>query len=191
MISVLIRLPKHEKIILKIHNANDKGNWISGNFWKYDNFIQKYKIPEIIIRKVIQIISSIFNLKIRGDYLFKYLPKIIKQIILKLQNLYIYTRCENLLSNYPNFGAEVFMNGIRKGLITGISACVLDAIDQEVPIYMCESFDDYPESSLSKLVKEYSIPLEFGKFVKVGINVIDKSTNKVDLIKYLMEESKQ
>ena len=56
---------------------------------------------------------------------------------------------------------------------------------------MCESFDDYPESSLSKLVKEYSIPLEFGKFVKVGINVIDKSTNKVDLVNYLLESAKQ
>jgi len=117
--------------------------------------------------------------------LYRFLPdKVLNRFVL-LHNTYIFKKCENLLDTYPAFNLEFFARGIQKGLITGLSQSIIEALLHKVPVCIC---DDSPLEGKSR---NYRLIIEaFGlskrlEFSTDGIDKIDESMRNADLIEFL------
>lgn len=183
--SVLFSLPQDAKIFVKPHNVRDKGNRISTKLSdrKLFSIFNKINFPTRLIQIALKSIY-LFDFRYRGFYLFKYFPKKILNLIIGVQNDYIFSRCINLLKHYPAFGIEHFLRGVSKGVITGLSNTIFVALMHKVPIYICDPFMDERSANYQTMIREFGIDRWEG-FSTEGFDLIDDSTRNADLIKYL------
>jgi len=191
-VKIVMQLPKNVRIMVKPHNVKDKGNHISQTIFK-----KKLFFP-LSINKYILLCIYQFDFFLRIIGLLEWVPKrnttSLKKRIFSLvnsfQNSYIFTRCENILDNYPAFGIEHFMKGVSKGIITGLSNSIYVALMHKVPVCVCDS-------DVSERQKNYKIMIEkfrvnsWKNFSEEGFELIDESVRNADLIHFLSNSIKR
>lgn len=183
MVSVLKGLPKTSKIILKPFNAKDAGNRLS------KTLLSKYKVPFWFI-KLLTKIFEVLDFNIRSKPVYQILPDKIMSRITAIYNDYIFYRCDNLLNEYPGFGIEHFIHGIKKGLITGLSTSIIYAMFEKKSIYLCDnpSKKDLPKSY--ELMNKMFNMSHWKGFSDEGFSGFDDSDRSADLIEYLRKTVK-
>ena len=191
-VNVVMKLPENVKIMVKPHNVKDEGNQISNTFSN-----SKFDVPLRMKKYLLFVIYQLDFFWRNLDFL-RWLPKrffnpIINRIFNFLnstQNSYIFSRCENLLDNYPAFGIEHFMKGVSKGIITGLSNSIFVALMHRVPVCVCDyGMDEMPEN-YQIMIKKFRINT-WKKFSEDGFDLIDDSSRNADLIQFLKNSIKE
>ncbi len=184
MVSALKSLPETARVTLKPHNVRDTGNRLSGTF------LSKYKIPFWFIQLLITIFK-IFDFSIGSKPVYQLLPDKIISRITAIHNDYIFYRCDNLLNEYPGFGIEHFIHGIKKGLITGLSTSIIYAMFEKKPVYLCDNplKKDIPKSY--ELMNTMFNMSQWKGFSDEGFSGFNDSDRSADLIEYLRKTVKK
>jgi len=191
-VNIVMHLPENAKIMVKPHNVKDKGNQISKT-----NFNNKFDVPLYIKKYFLFIIyqfefiwKNLNYLKWLPNRLFNSLNNRIFNFLNGIQNSYIFSRCENILDNYPAFGIEHFMKGVSKGIITGLSNSIFVALMHRVPVCVCDTGMGKMPKNYQIMIKELRINV-WEKFSEDGFDFIDDSSRNADLIQFLKNSIKE
>ena len=99
------------------------------------------------------------------------------------------------VTKYHNFNIEHFLPFVRKGLITGISTCILNALFSKIPVYNCDDQELSEETPNHHVIKNYYIPscrgkLEFNdlNYERVKKNDNYSNTDQYNMIEILKNE---
>lgn len=79
---------------------------------------------------------------------------------------YIKRRCMPLgqMDMHAQFGAELFLPGVRKGLITGRSSVVWFALKQRIPVFNCDDGREFQKTKYLNVLQEYyGVPSTVGR----------------------------
>jgi hypothetical protein len=103
----------------------------------------------------------------------------------------ILNRCKSLqqLHKYANFGAELFLPGVRKGLITGRSSVMWFALKQKIPVFNCDDGGEFHKTKyLNVLQQHYGVPSSVGQltFDKELWSKVDET--EFDFIKFIRND---
>ncbi len=132
MLSLINKIDKDDKIVLKQHNVKD-------NDRRSLNSNKKSLWDEVFPMIALKLFRAILN--IFGAFLVK--NRVVADKVWRVSN-YILERNAQFLSSvtpYCNFGAELFLPSVKKGLISGISGVLWYALSDRLPVYNC---DDQP-----------------------------------------------
>lgn len=130
MLSLIDSLDKNDKIVLKLHNVKDNHS---------QSFNLNNKSPGALPRLALK--GFLAFSKLFGPLVVK--NKFMADKVWAISNYILETNAQFLsfLTPYCNFGAELFLPSVNKGLITGISGVVWYALSDRLPVYNC---DDQP-----------------------------------------------
>ncbi len=184
MVSVLRTLPINVKVVVKPHNVKDGGNYLSETL-----FLNRFFIPAFL-RTFFLSMLRIFDIQLSQRTLLEHLPKRILQYLTRFYNDVIFSRCINLLNDFPPFGIEHFLHGVREGVISGLSNTILMAMVAKKPIY---NIDDLPMENRSpnyKTINDKFNIQSWEGFSTEGFKFIDDSVRSADIIEYLLNTVK-
>jgi hypothetical protein len=178
LVNTLRSLPSDANIYLKTHNARDHGSKVSYNF------LSKYNVPSFIINSI-AFTLIFFDREVFGKRLYSFFPNIILTRLSRFLNDYIFTRCKNLLDEFPGFGIEHYIPHV-KGIITAPSASINTALYEEVPVYICDVVDDKTPPSYKIMYDLYGME-EWKDFSSLGFSKISDSSRKASIIESLKQ----
>ncbi len=165
---------KKSSVYVKRHNAREHGNKLSyalffrrGRWWKSISAFLHFFSPFVDI---------LAKLNIAPDFLLN--------IFSRLQNDYIFYRCKNLTDEYPAFGIEHFMCGLKEGVITGMSNVILLALVLKKKVYAVLSSDSELKGTYRLMAETFGIR-EWDKFSSCGFSKIPESVRESDIVKFL------
>ena len=141
LVKALKNIPKSDRIFVKVHNVRTGGNRLSLTLFRKNGLHQKNLV--LLLVKM----SSWFETGI-GKILFSFLPRIISSCLMRVQNDFIFNRCEKLSEKYPNYGIEHFLPFVKKGVISGLSNTIVSSMVMKIPVLNVDDFsiDDRPEN---------------------------------------------
>lgn len=179
VVKTLKKIPDTEAVIVKPHNVRDTGNSLS-----YTMLSRRLGNKRWLFSLLLFYVH-LFDISVKGRTWYFILPKKLMSLLVGLHNDYIFSRCENLLDDYPAYGFEHFVSGIKKGVITGISQTILESVLQRKAVCCCDDLPitDKPES-YQILGKTFGIA-GWHAFSHDGESCIEDSVREVDLMKYL------
>ena len=180
IVQVLRKISKEDEIVVKLHNVRDAGNGLSYTMKALE------KLPFWLINGLISFVH-LFDIKLNDKFIYSFLPGKILQAFIFLHNDYIFKRCHNLKDDYPPFGFEHFARGIEKGLITGISQTISEALLQKKKVCICDDLPLDNKPATYRLIVETLGLVTRKEFSTQGIDKIDESVRSADLIQYLKE----
>ena len=92
------------------------------------------------------------------------------------------------VSKYHNFNIELFLPYVRKGLVTGNSGTVFNALFHKLPVYNCDPQDISRYNS--KYLQKYHVPFCNGKltFDNVCFDLIPDKFRDVDMVRLIEQE---
>jgi len=126
LLTYLNELTKDNKVLIKYHNVKDAHRFYS----------QKIKSPVIIKKLIIKLspmLAKVIPFKRVQDKFYSISSQLLYSFI--VDN---YPSLEDL-TEYSNLGIEIFMPHIKKGVITGLSATVVHALYNKIPVYNFDS----------------------------------------------------
>lgn len=166
----------NDKVYIKHHNVRDKQRY----YGRVDGGIVWLKIAMKICGKCAGIIP--FN-KIRNKFY---------DIAAHLAHSIIENKYPSLekVSKYHNFNIELFLPYVRKGLVTGNSGTVFNALFHKLPVYNCDPQDISRYNSNSKYLQKYHVPFCNGKltFDNVCFDLIPDKFRDVDMVRLIEQE---
>lgn len=184
ILSLQNNVNKKDKVVLKLHNVKDGGAKIFGS--TKESILNDRGL--ILVAKVLSAVSGLLG-KVGAN-------KLSKKFIDRCNNL-LHTAIEKRaepLSNftpYYNFGLELFLPMVKKGLITGISASIWYGLYNKLPVYNCDDqFFNEDKMPNGEIYKYFYVPPCGGmlKFDTDNFNKIPDSTIKADLIELIKKE---
>jgi hypothetical protein len=154
----LLKLPRQKRVSIKPHNVRDDGNRLSKTvllpFWLSRMLAYGVGIPLVYSIRFL-------NLKIKSRDSIQIVPRRIIRIMTTLMLFFIFHRGDNLLKNYPGYGIEHFIHGIKEALITGISnSVVLARLEGKDLIFVGEK--PHAKTGASALIYQYFIDPDTG-----------------------------
>lgn len=177
VIRLLRQIPVDEQVLIKSHNASDRGGSESGFVKWHRLFAYRFWID----------ILDWFEKKRVLDFL----PLSVVAQFAGIQNAYIIKKTRPFPEDLPRFGLQHYMKGIRKGLITGQTNLVWEALKMKIPVYNCSELTaaNSPEDYQIP-VRSYGTPCCYGKltFDSRVFNKISDKVRKADLICYLRDQ---
>lgn len=180
-IAVLDSLPKGSVVYTKPHNVKDEGNYLS-----YAGRYRYKRLPWRLVRLFLRAFHQFVSLRLGRWRLYDGVPLRILREINPLQNAYILGCSRNLLDEYPGFGIEHFMPGVRRGVITGLSATICEALYEKIPTY---NIDPLPietrPPTYQMLYRSYGISTWKGFMTDTAFATIADSARQGDLLEVL------
>ena len=171
---LLNKIDKTEKVYLKRHNNNDDSRFFSSFGC---GTVRSLKMASIIA-DICLALSPFFR-----ENLYK--------IGIKLKNSIIERKYPSLAEStqYHNFGIELFLPHIRKGLITGYSTTQFHSLYNELPVYNCDPQENGKVATLpynaAYMVKYCNGKLDFDQS---NFNRISKECRNADVTQLIMKE---
>ncbi len=175
LLKLTTQIRKSEKVYIKFHPVLDEHRY----FRKTPSWLGDRSLALIeIISRPIDLISKVFP--ILSKKVGKLRAFIIYNLLLK--------RYPDLstLTEYHNFGVEVFLPYVKKGLISGHSVAVLHALINKIPVYCC----DPQEKSIAfkPITEPYSVAscdgqLKFDEKEFARIPDVVRQADMIELIK--------
>lgn len=156
MLALIGSLPRGSRVFLKPHNVKDSGYGLVAG-----QRIQNLPTP---VKGVLHAGMSILDrvagpLKRRAGYARLLEAHDILCSALLEERVHLLSE----VTPHWNFGIEHFLPFVRKGMITGITTCLWDALQQRVPVYNCDS-QPYTEGMIGhSLHSNYYVPPCHGK----------------------------
>ena len=110
---------------------------------------------------------------------------------MRVQNDFIFNRCENLTEKYPNYGIEHFLPFVKKGVISGLSNTIVYSMAMKIPVLNVDdySIDDRLEN-YEKFYRLFEIEKWHG-FSCHGFDKIPHSVFQTDFIEQLDSQLSQ
>ncbi|MSR78238.1 MAG: hypothetical protein EXS63_08470 [Candidatus Omnitrophica bacterium] len=180
VVKLLSKIDPNERVYVKVHSVRDGG----GTESFFPKNLKLFAQPWLL--KMIR-----FLLKINGYSLLNRLPDNILVLVIYLHNAYIFKRGSNFIAEYPNWGLQHFMGGIKKGLITGQTNLVWEALKMRVPVYNCSDLTTSNAPQSYRLpIASFGIPCCEGElnFNELEFQKIKESVRNSNFIKTLAAE---
>ncbi|MCP4978486.1 MAG: hypothetical protein GY931_20260 [Maribacter sp.] len=184
LLKFLNRVGKNDNIIIKLHTARDNeppfrvGRLF--NLFSRDNFFWKVAGNVLLFTNFLFINLPLKNKKVRDSITGAMYRKVLGRCVPLSQ-----------IHDHWNFGAELFMPGIRKGLITGRSSVVWFALTQKVPVFNCDAERRYFKTKyLNNHFDHYGVPFYDDNldFDRQHWKRVPATNGKFDLIKFILSE---
>jgi len=129
-------------------------------------------------------VYKLFGEQFHGNHVYREVMKGIfyRQICKRCKELYTMHR-------YANFGVELFLPGVKKGVITGRSSVIWFSLKQRIPVFNCDEEKGFVNNtSFYFLYQRYEVPssgdqLTFDEALWEKVN-----ETEFDFIKYLKNE---
>jgi hypothetical protein len=184
LVKALKNISKSDRICVKVHNIQTEGNRLSLPLFRKNGLHQKTLV--LLLVKI----SSWFETGI-GKILFSFLPRIISSCLMRVQNDFIFNRCENLTEKYPNYGIEHFLPFVKKGVISGLSNTIVCSMVMKIPVLNVDDFpiDDRPENY--KIISRLFEIEKWHSFSCHGFDKIPHSVFQSDFIEQLDSQLSQ
>lgn len=167
------KIDKNDKVYIKYHNVRDKQRFFT--------------------RKIGRSVCFLGLCTAVSDFFVKYFP-FYKDKFYHLSALFRYNIIElkypslEELTEYSNFGAELFLPCVRKGILIGHSQTVWHALYNRLPVYNCDP--QKKDDSFVSYLEAYRIECCNGNlfFDKNNFKRIDEECRNADMIKLIEEE---
>ncbi len=173
-------LPRDQVVAFKPHNASDQGN----NLSQYGRrpFLPA---PTWMARWILKGTYRLLSIRRGRGTVADRIPEGILGKVTAVAHELAARRCVNVLERYPGFGLEHFIAGVRKGVITGLSNLVWEALYQRKPVFNADHMPpgDRP-FNYPIMVERYAMH-EWHGFSTRGFSTIGDSARRADLIGYL------
>ena len=173
----LSQIKDNDKIYLKHHNVRDKQRYYS----RLPGGIFLLKIGAIVFELIAKF-CPMQNLKNRLYYnSARFLYSIIE---LK------YPSFEKLTKSH-NYGWELFLPYVKKGVFTGLSGTIFHSLYNNVPVYNCDPQE--VKDDFAPFYKYFKLPYINGKlnFDKKYFDLIPQEVRDADIIKLIEKEIKK
>lgn len=187
---LLDRLPRDAQVMLKLHNVSDGGRLI-------ERASRGFVLGERLYPRLDHVGAGLF-----GDGFLRTaeglpIPERIRNVLVRVCQGYWFARIEarttplSAATPYFNFGLELFLPGVRKGVITGRSSVVWYALVNRLPVYNC---DDETEAARGEGVTDsyasFGVPPCHGRleFDEAAFAKVAESVRSADLLELLQKE---
>jgi hypothetical protein len=177
LLKALSTIDKNDKVFLKTHSSLDKIEFYSRKWGK-----------NVFLLRVGVLIIGIFI-----KYLIKCLPVCREKLYVLGGSLccsFIEAKYPSLeeLTEYYNFGIELFLPHVNKGILTGHSTVTYHALYNKVSVYNCD-----PQGKtigIPENMEPYMVPCCNGnlQFDKNNFKKIDEEFRNADIIQIIKEE---
>ncbi|MBU1077846.1 MAG: hypothetical protein KKH98_11175, partial [Spirochaetes bacterium] len=167
IIKIIKKIPKGNRIFLKLHNVRDEGHKISGR--RLFNNLNIFFI-------------SLMSFFVKGIRLF--LPWYSRLARLQIMFLSLYLEKKVILlsdvTDLYNFGIEHYLPFVKKGIITGISSCAWYALYNDLPVYNCDDQPLLEETPNYAVIRNFYLSPCYGelKFNRADFKRISDSSRK-------------
>ena len=184
LLNLLNKLDKKDSVYIKLHTARDYEVP-----FKASRLFLMFNRRNILSRTAGNVLI-LLNL-ISGNYLIK--NRMIRNAIAGALYRKVLDRCIPLsnVNKFWNFGVELFMPGIKKGLITGRSSVTWFALTQKIPVFNCDVESIYQKTNyLNAHFRHYGVPFYDGNLTfdeKHWEKVLAKN-DKFDFIEFIQSE---
>jgi len=184
LVKAVKNISKSDRIFVKVHNVRTEGDRLSLTLFRKNGLHQKNMV--LLLVKI----SSWFETGI-GKILFSLLPRMISSCLMRVQNDFIFNRCENLAEKYPNYGIEHFLPFVKKGVISGLSNTIVFSMAMKIPVLNVDDFpiDDRPENY--KIISRLFEIEKWHGFSCHGFDKIPHSVFQSDFIEQLDSQLSQ
>lgn len=175
LLNMLNKIEKDQKIYIKYHNLREK-----------QRFFQRKTIDSVFLMKIGTAICDICIKIFRNSFLrnkfFQYAAYFRNNIIEKK-----YSSLEEL-TEYSNFGIELFLPYVRKGVLTGFSSTTFYALYNKLPVFNCDP--QLKSDTFEPFGETYRIPYcnDNLSFDETLYNRINDECRNADMIKIIEEE---
>lgn len=184
LLNFLNKVSSDKSIFIKLHTAKDnEPPFRTGKFFKV---FSRKNILWGAAGKALLLLNFI-----SGELLLK--NKHIRDAIAGVSYRKVLRRCVPLsrFHKYWNLGAELFMPGIKNGIITGRSSVVWFALTQKIPVFNCDPEKEYCKTKyLNDHFDHYGVPFCDGNldFDKHLWEKVTASNGKFDFIEFIQSE---
>ena len=187
---LLDRLPADAQVTLKLHNVSDGGRLIER---ASRGFVLGERLYRTLGRAGARLFGDGFLRAVEGLPT----PARVRNALVRVYQGYQFARIEarttslSAATPYFNFGLELFLPGVRKGLITGRSSVVWYALVNRLPVYNC---DDETEAARGEGVTDsyaqFGVPPCHGRleFDEAAYGRVSESVRGADLLELLQKE---
>jgi|GEM_PF-6936667 len=173
------RLPASAVIYTKVHNVRDEGNYLSDI-----GFFRALRLPRSVLKSLRNLCDAFVSLRLGKRRVLDLLPLGIIWKMFWLQNACVFSRTKDVLAEYPGFGIEHFIPGVRLGVITGLGSTMWETAFQRVPIELINTQDPNKLHSNYQLLREFFRYDSWKGFVtEEAYNRISPSARAGDLMK--------
>jgi hypothetical protein len=173
LLKALSSIDKNDKVFLKLHSSSDKREFYATKWGK-----------NVYLLRVAIFIAEILK---------RHLPFYKKHLYAlggSLRCSFIEAKYPSLekLTEYHNFGIELFLPHVNKGVLTGHSTVTFHALYNKLPVYNCDSQEK--TIGIPEGMEPYMVPCCNGnlQFDKSNFNKIDEEFKNADIIQVIKEE---
>lgn len=178
--SLLKQINNYGGVYYKHHNVRDKQRTFESRFFR--------KLPRNIT--ILKLFIAVAELCIT---IMPFKKKLFYTVATQCIHKIITEKCTSLeeLTEYHNLAIEVFLPHVKKGLITGISATVFQALNNKLPVYNCDPREETDGTTAYN--KNYQIPCCHGALVfdESLFSRISNECRNSDIIQLLLNEHNQ
>ena len=181
---VLKKIQKDNIVVYKPHNASEAVDVILNK----KIYILMSSVNISFIRRFVYFTSRFLYKKTSTLFINEILLELL--IVEKYEQMVKHTISLELITKYYNFNLEVFLPGVKKGVITGRSNTIWHCLFQKIPVYNCtpsSTEEINPDKMHAKNMQYFGIGSCEGemRFQDEQYNIISDTTRKADFVKFL------